>query len=147
MSIFSLDYWCSYWSGQHSSSNSLFSLFFSLNMHLAQYGGLLIASEIPSCWEQKTKKNIFPQSQETMLGKDFQTELVSATWKAALSLALTDNDKVWALSLLLVRKIQHLRCRCTRSNTLDVHIPEKENVIFFQVLPWRPLESMLSISK
>lgn len=43
---------------------------------------------------ENKKKNILPQSQETMLGKDFQTELVCAPWKTAPSLALTDNDKV-----------------------------------------------------
>lgn len=62
--------------------------------HLLQYGGLLTVSEIPSHRDQKTIPTIFPQSQETVLGKDFQTGLFCATWKAAFSLAVIGSDSL-----------------------------------------------------
>lgn len=65
-----------------------------LFVHLVQSGGLLTASDIPSHRDQKTNEIIFPQSQETMLGMDFQTELVYATWKAAFALAVIDSDSL-----------------------------------------------------
>lgn len=101
MSIFSLDDWCSYWSGQGCSSNSLFSLLFSLDCELppAVCASSPIRWIAHSIWNTLTsrsenKQSIFPQSQETVLGKDFQSELVCATWKAAFSLAVIDSDSL-----------------------------------------------------
>lgn len=101
MSIFSLDDWCSYWSGQRCSSNSLFSLLFSLDCELPP----AVCASSPTRWiahsiwntltsRSENKQNISPQLQETVLGNDFQPELVCATWKTAFSLAVIDSDSL-----------------------------------------------------